>query len=475
MKRMRTLFPVLALLAAACAAPEPEPPAAAAPEPLSFSEVAARAKPAVVNVSARQRVDPDDPASLLAPLPPEGGLGLDSLPLPGSDDPVRRRSLGSGFFISSDGLVLTNHHVIADAEKILVRLPSREPAIGHEYPARLVGSDVRTDVALLKIDTGSKRMPSLRLGDSSRVRVGDWVVAVGNPFGLEQTVTAGIVSATGRAIGTEEGDFIQTDAPINPGSSGGPLLNLEGEVVGINNVILSQTGGNLGIGFATPAAIVSPVLESLRRQGHVVRGWLGVSGQEITPELAEAFSLSGQSGALVSHVERGGPGEDVGLRPGDVIVSFQGRPVPNARDLSRRIADARPGQPVTLEIVRDGARRKLEVAIAEAPRDRGRENDRGKAPPEIDFGLVVEPLTPKIAKELGLPEGPGVLVRDVLPGGLGEEAGLSPGDVIVEVNRRPVNSVESLRREVLRAPKDKSVLFFVRRERETIFLAVRKG
>jgi serine protease Do len=274
---------------------------------------------------------------------------------------LKRQSLGSGFVIDSQGIIVTNHHVVNQAEKIVVRLEKKE------FEAQILGSDPATDLAILKIKP-SKELPILDFADSSQMQVGDWVIAIGNPFGLSQTVTAGIVSATGRVIGQGPyDDFIQTDASINPGNSGGPLLNLNGEVIGINTAIFSQTGGNIGIGFAIPSNIAHGITEQLRAHGKVVRGWLGVAIQDLDEDLAKAFSLSEMQGALVADVEAGTPADTAGIKRGDVIVDFRGKSVKSAPDLSREVATTEPGTKAAIEIIRKGKKQTLTVKIGEQP------------------------------------------------------------------------------------------------------------
>jgi serine protease Do len=347
----------------------------------AFADVAERSKPAVVNVSTTQtlRIPKGGPLSEEGEESEDPTLGLGPS-LPGLPHDLKRRSLGSGFLISPDGLIVTNHHLVADADKIIVRPASGDGDSGdREYPAKIVGSDSKTDLALLKIDA-REEVPSLTLGDSSRMRVGDWVIAIGNPFGLNQTVTAGIVSATGRVIGQGPyDDFIQTDASINPGNSGGPLLNLDGEVVGISVAIVSGSGGNLGIGFATPSRLASGVINQLRSGGKVVRGWLGVTVQPITPELAESLRLpeTVRGGVLVSDVKPGGPAAAGGVKRGDLIRSFDGKSVRSWRDFVTAVADAPIGKEAEIRVLRDGKEHPLTVRVDEMPAEAGQRGMEG--------------------------------------------------------------------------------------------------
>jgi serine protease Do len=332
-----------------------------ASKPFSFASVARRATPSVVNVFTTHHV-----RATVGPL--------------GSGDPfddffrqffpelprdLEQKSLGSGVIIDREGLVLTNHHVVANADEIQVKLSDTR-----SFPAELVGSDPRTDVAIVRIH--GRELPQAELGNSDDLGVGDWVLAIGNPFGLEETVTAGIVSAKERVIGAGPFDnFIQTDASINPGNSGGPLIDVDGKVVGVNSAIYSRSGGSVGIGFAIPINLAMQVVGELRAHRRVVRGWLGVAMQDVTPELARSFGLTSEAGALISDIYRGGPAHRAGVRRGDVVVSFNGRPVKNSRELARWASEVPIGSSVKIEIVREGGRRTFDVVVQEAPVERG--------------------------------------------------------------------------------------------------------
>jgi serine protease Do len=457
-------------------APVPSRPATATQAVIpSFADLAAKAEPAVVNISTSQTVKSEG-------FP---GFGPPGAPSPfGENDPFeqffrrfmprpprsyKQRSLGSGFAVSSDGLIVTNNHVVDHADEILVKLSSGE----HQYKAKVLGTDPKTDLALVKIEPQGK-IASLKLGDSGSLRVGDWVVAIGNPFGLEQTVTAGIVSAKGRVIGQGPyDDFIQTDASINPGNSGGPLLNLGGEVVGINSAIFSESGGNMGIGFAIPSNLAKSVIEQLRTRGKVVRGWLGVMIQDVTEDLAKSFKLSEPQGALVSSVKEGGPAAKGGLERGDIIVEFDGKPVKASHDLPAIVAASPIGKDVEVKVLREGKEKTLEVKIGEMPKGEGEEAEESEESGE-KLGLTVAPVTPEVARQLGIEPGTGVLVRSVKSGSTAESAGLQAGDVILEVNRKAVNSVEAFKSAAGSAKKGESLLFLVRRGDSTIFLALRR-
>jgi serine protease Do len=417
-------------------------------------------KPAVVNISTKRvekgpnlRLDPNDPfEQFFAPFYQNRG-------------PRTVRSLGSGFVISPDGHVLTNNHVVDEASQIRVKLTD-----GRELDAKVVGRDAKTDLALLKIEASG--LPVVPLGDSSQLQVGEPVMAIGNPFGLEQTVTTGIVSATGRVIGNGPyDDFIQTDASINPGNSGGPLINTQGQAVGINTAIFSRSGGSIGIGFAIPVNVAKPVVTQLAATGHIVRGWLGVAIQPVTADLARGFHLSGPEGALVASVVDGSPADKAGIKAGDVIVEYDGGKVASADELPRAVAQTAVGHSVPLTVVRDGKRVALTATVA-----RLAENEQAEAAPEGQakptLGLALESLTPTLASELGVTAQRGVVVRQVDGDGPAANAGLRPGDVIVEVDRHPVGSVADVRSAVANHPKKEPLLLLVQRKDATLYIAV---
>jgi serine protease Do len=436
-----------------------------------FSDLAERISPSVVNISTTSAPEPqqqgrgpgspferDDPFhQFMEPF--ERFFG----PLP--RQPFRQKSLGSGFIINRDGLILTNNHVIENAEDIVVKLENEK-----EFKAKVVGRDVKTDIAVIKID-GASNLKAVTLGDSDALRVGEWVVAIGNPFGLEHSVTAGIVSAKGRFIGQGSYDnFIQTDAAINPGNSGGPLLNLKGEVVGINTAIFSRSGGNIGIGFATPINIAKEELPELREKGRVTRGWLGVLIQKVTPEIAESMGLEETRGALVADVMKDGPAAAAGLKVGDVIVEFDGKPIKDSNELPLIVARTPIGRSVSVKVLRGKKTETLTVKIAELKDEEVASSEKNT--PEL--GLTVQPLTPDIAESLGLPDDvKGVVVSGVDPGSPADDAGVRRGDVIVEVNRQPVKDMATYRKALESAAKGKSLLFLVHRGDNTIFLAIK--
>ena len=437
------------------AAQEPKPATTARGLP-DFVALAKRLKPGVVNISTTQLAKQPD-----APNP----FGQrDRFGAPSPREQFKQRSLGSGFIIEPDGLILTNYHVVDNAEKITVRLLD-----GRELAGRVVGKDQKTDIALVKIS--ARDLPVAPLGDSDRLEVGEWVMAIGNPFGLDNTVTSGIVSAKDRQIGAGPYDhFIQTDASINPGNSGGPLVNLQGEVIGIDTAIFSQSGGNIGIGFAIPINLVKDLLPQLKSGGKITRGWLGVSIQGITPDLAESLGLDQVKGALVSSVVHNSPADRAGIKAGDVIVGYEGKAINNANDLPFLVAGTPVGKTVSLQVFRG----KKETPVAVAIEKMKEEEVIASTTEKGDLGLTVEQITPDIAEDLGLEQTRGVVITAVAPDGLGDEAGFQPGDIVREINRQPVRDLSDYRKIMASAAQSKSLLFLVQREDNTIFLALRK-
>jgi serine protease Do len=379
--------------------------------------------------------------------------------------PQRQRGLGSGFIIDRDGTILTNYHVVDGAQKIVVTLSD-----GRSFDAKVLGRDQKTDIAIVKIDA-PQDLPVVTLGDSDRLEVGEWVLAIGDPFGLDHTVTSGIVSAKGRQIGAGPYDsFIQTDASINPGNSGGPLLNMRGEVVGINSAIFSQSGGNIGIGFAIPTNLVKGILPQLKNKGRVVRGYLGSVIQRVTPELADSLGLKSPHGALVAETTKDGPATRAGIRPGDVIVEFDGKEIKDSSDLPLQVASVTPGKTVQIKILRDSKEMTLPITVGEM-----KENEVvASTEEEGDFGLAVQPVTPEVAESLGLNRTEGVVITSVKPGSPADEAGLQRGDVITQVNRHPVRGVADYNREVEKTGKGKSLLLLVKRGEGSLFLALKR-
>jgi len=381
---------------------------------------------------------------------------------------MKQTSLGSGVLVSEDGYILTNNHVVADAEEIMVIFSNKK-----KYEAKIIGRDPKTDLALIKI-TVEMRIPAARLGDSDKLRVGDWVVAIGNPFGLGSTVTAGIVSAKGRIIGAGPYDnFIQTDASINPGNSGGPLFNLDGEVIGINTAIFTQSGGNVGIGFAIPINMAKSVMSQLKQKGKVIRGWLGVVIQMITPEFKEKFGLETTEGALVAEVSKDSPAEKGGLKRGDVIVSFDGKKVKEMNSLPPMVAATPVGKKAEIIVIRKGKEERLTVKVGELE---GETRVAAGAIPEIEesFGLSVQELTPEIAEKLSLKGEKGVVVSGVTGGSPASEAGLQRGDLIQEIENEPVENVDDYKRIMRESAPKKQILMVIRHGGHTRYVVLKK-
>jgi Do/DeqQ family serine protease len=432
----------------------------------SYAQVVDAVTPAVVTVRSERRV-----RQVSQQVPDEWmreffGGGRGRAP---QRTPRRQGGLGSGVIVRADGYVLTNHHVIDGAEQVDVELTD-----GRSFKATVVGSDAASDLAVLKI-AGATNLRTLPLGDSDAVAVGDVVLAVGNPLGVGQTVTMGIVSAKGRATGgTSFEDFIQTDAPINQGNSGGPLVNVDGQLVGINSQILSPSGGSIGIGFSIPANMARNVMTQLIETGTVRRGMLGVTIQPVTSDIARSLGLDAVRGALINGVQPGGPAAKAGLRRGDVITRVNGEDVRDGNELRNRVAQARPGAAVPLEVIRDGKTASYSVTLGEltvtdADDDRP-ESGSEAAPDTTGYGMGVQALTPEEAREMDLPSGRGVVVRSVNPDGRAAAAGLRDGDVIEEVDGAPVSSVDTLRARLGKG--DRPALLLVRRGETAAFYTV---
>jgi serine protease Do len=390
-------------------------------------------------------------------------------PGPGQGAPreFQSQSLGSGFIISADGFVLTNAHVVEAADEITVKLTDKR-----ELKAKVIGSDKRTDIALLKIDASG--LPFVKFGDPNRLRVGEWVVAIGSPFGFDNTVTAGIVSAKGRSLPQENFvPFIQTDVAVNPGNSGGPLFNLRGEVVGINSAIYSRTGGFMGLSFAIPIDVANEITQQLKSTGRVIRGRIGVVIQPVTKELADGFGLQKPVGALVNSLEKGGPAEKAGVEPGDVILRFDGKPVTSSEDLPRVVGATKPGSRVAMQIWRNKGARDVQVTVAELPDDRAAaQQKRGAKPPAAApgvLGMTLADLTDAQRKELKV-EG-GVLVNEVQ--GAAARAGIRRGDVILGVNNQDIKSVDHFRELMGQVDKGRIVALLVRRGGNSLYIPFR--
>jgi Do/DeqQ family serine protease len=445
------------------------PAADVAPAAGSYASIVDHVAPAVVTVRAERRVRnisqdlPDDPR--LRDFLEQFGFGQRG---PRARPEPRQRGVGSGVIVRPDGYILTNHHVVGGAEQVAVEMTD-----GRSLEAKVVGTDEATDLAVLKVE--GTNLPTLALGDSDAVRVGDVVLAVGNPLNIGQTVTMGIVSAKGRATGSGESfeDFIQTDAPINQGNSGGALVSTRGELIGINSQILTPSGGNIGIGFAIPANMAKNVMTQLIENGEVRRGMLGVTIQPVTSDLARSLGLSDVRGALVNSVTANGPADKAGIRRGDVIVSVNGQSVKDTNDLRNDVAQLMPGSAVKLTIVRDGKEQSLDVTLAERQASAAGDSRGNGRPDPAGFGITAEPLTRERARELGVSATTGVVVVDVEPSGRGADAGLRPGDVIAEVDRRPVASIDDLRAAL--KDGDRPALVLVHRGAVTTFLTIERG
>ena len=386
-------------------------------------------------------------------------------------DPNReyqQQGLGSGFIIDPQGYILTNNHVIDGADEIKVKTHADK-----EYDADVVGTDPKTDLALLKIKLlDGDMLNAARLGNSDTLKVGEWVIAIGNPFGLQATVTAGIVSAKWRKIGASPyEDFIQTDASINPGNSGGPLFNLRGEVVGVNSMIYSPSGGNVGIGFAIPINLARSVVTQLKESGRVVRGWLGVVVQTVTPDLAQSFGLEEGRGALVADVAPGGPAEKAGLQRGDIIIQFNDKPILEMSDLPMLVAETPIGNKATVTLLRDGKKRTLTVNIAELKEtpEAGVPNQQAS----VQLGMSVREITPELVQALGLTEDKGVLILSVEPGSIADNAGLARGDVIKEINRRPVITMADFQDALKKTPAE-NILLLVTRGQTSLWVVIKQ-
>jgi serine protease Do len=440
-----------------------------------FTELVEQASPAVVNISTRQKMPEGSVASNgqqnmpdLEGLPPMFREFFErSIPqmprAPGGGRQREAQSLGSGFIISADGYVLTNNHVIADADEIIVRLSDRS-----ELEAKLVGTDPRSDVALLKVE--GEGLPTVKLGKSEELKVGEWVLAIGSPFGFDHSVTAGIVSAKGRSLPNESYvPFIQTDVAINPGNSGGPLFNLAGEVVGINSQIFTRSGGFMGLSFAIPMSVAMDVADQLKADGKVSRGWLGVVIQEVNKDLAESFGLDKPAGALVAQVMEEGPAAKGGLQVGDVILALDGKPIIMSADLPHLVGALKPGSKVELDVVRDGSRKSLKLSIGALPEDG--EVVAGAAPgierSSNRLGVKVVELTAEQKKSLDLKGG--VVISEVQEGPAAM-IGLRPGDVITHLNNQAINSAKTFTEVAQALPKNRSVSMRVLRQGRASFI-----
>jgi len=380
----------------------------------------------------------------------------------------KQHGLGSGVIVSSDGYILTNYHVVGHADEIHVTLMDKR-----EFTAKVIGKDQKTDIALIKIDT-NQPLPAASLGDSTKAQVGDWVLAIGSPFGFNLTVTSGIISAEGRALGGNYDNFIQTDASINPGNSGGPLFDTHGDVIGINTAIYSSTGSNAGIGFAIPIDLAKDVMEQLKNHGKVVRGWIGVGIQEVTPDLAKSFGLAAPTGALVGSVESGSPALKAGVQRGDIIVKYNGDIVHDEHELPELVAQTPLNEVVPIEVIRDGKHVTLQAKIAEL-KDKQVASAKDSEEPGSSWGLQVRDLTPDVAQQLNLPNPTqkGVVIEGVRPDSAAAEAGLQPGDLILEVDHKKVANADEFATLARQLQKDnKSALVLVQRGGMTTYTVI---
>ena len=439
-----------------------------------FTELAEKQGPSVVNISVTQVVQGNGN--------PFGGMQDDDqfnelfrrfgLPMPGMPrgqmppQDYKSQSLGSGFIISGDGYILTNAHVVNEADEVIVKLSDRR-----EFKAKIIGADRRTDIALLKIDAAG--LPKVSIGDPNQLKVGEWVAAIGSPFGLENTMTAGIVSAKGRALPQENFvPFIQTDVAINPGNSGGPLFNLKGEVVGINSQIYSRSGGSMGLSFAIPIDVAVDISNQLKAGGKISRGWLGVSIQEMTKELADSFGMKNSNGALVAGVEKNGPADKGDVQAGDVILKLDGKTINTSSDLPRAVGSVKPGKVVSVDVFRKGAVKTLSITVGEAPSDKDEviSQNKGTAKSEINrIGLVLRELTPQQKKNLNGKTG--LLVTESQ--GSAALAGIRRGDVVLGVNNNEVPTIERFNKVLAAIPNGKTVAVLVQRGDSTLYVPVK--
>ncbi len=432
----------------------------------TFADLVEILQPSVVNISTTSVVRQRGPFQRRPNSPFGGNDPFDDFfkKFFGGDSPqqeFKRQGLGSGFIMSKDGYVVTNNHVIDKASDVEIILQN-----GDKYEAKIVGKDPKTDLAVLKFEP-DQEIQEVHFGDSDSLRIGDWVIAIGNPFGLGYTVTAGIVSAKGRSLGLGAyDDFIQTDASLNPGSSGGPLFNLKGEVVGVNTAIVAR---GQGIGFAIPIDMAEFVIEQLKSGGKVVRGWLGVYVQKVTPEIASSFGLNEDEGALVSDLAPDSPAEKAGIIRGDVIVEYDGQKVNDVSDLTNMAAVTPPGTEVSVKVIQDGKTKNMKVKLEKFPDQEAQVKDEVRK----SLGLTVRQLTPKIVKRFNIDHDEGVIIADVDQGSVAGDAGLKPGDIILEINKKPINTLANYSAVLEDVKPGDTALFLVKRGNNTIYAALR--
>jgi serine protease Do len=433
--------------------------------PQSFADLAEKVKPAVVNISTVTTMQiPGNPFRHFFGPNESDPFGdffkkfFGDIP----DRELKKQSLGSGFIIDNDGFIITNNHVVEGTDEIKVKMSD-----GRAFTAKVVGRDPKTDIALIKISSLFKSLPTLPLGDSDKIRVGDWVIAVGNPFGLEHTVTQGIISASGRVIGSGPYDnFLQTDAPINPGNSGGPLVNLKGEVIGINSAIIA---GGQGIGFAIPSNMAKSIIAQLKEKGKVIRGCIGVSIQTVTPEIVRTFGLKEPEGALVGDIVPDGPADKGGIKRGDIIVSFNGKSVKRANDLPMIVADIPPGKTVDVKVLRDGKEIPIKVTLEEMSEGKMASQ---MGTPQQTLGLRVDDINTKWQRMFHLQDKKGVIVIDIIPESPADDAGIQAGDIIKEVNRKAVRNINDYTKILKQIEKGKPVLFLIKRAGQTFYVSI---
>lgn len=438
--------------------------------PRSFAEVARKVGPAVVNIRSVKVIKGGGRVfrHFFGPFEEEPFRDFfdrffEGMPVP--EDDIKQSSLGSGFIIDKEGYIITNSHVVEGAEEIKVTLSN-----GKDFKGKVIGRDSKTDIALIKIKS-RKDLPTVKLGDSDTLQVGEWVIAIGNPFGFENSVTAGIISFKGRVLGAGPyDDFLQTDASINPGNSGGPLINTRGEVVGINTAIIA---GAQGIGFAIPINMAKEILPQLKEKGKVTRGWLGVMVQYVTPELAKSFGLKEERGALVSDVIPGGPADKADIKRGDIIIEFDGKPVNKMRELPTMVAMTPIGKKVAVKVLRDGREKTFSVTIGELKEEKMAEARPGE--PAEDLGITVEEITPALARHYGLVGETGVLITHVRRGSPAHKANLSPGDLIKEINGKLITSIDDYRAEIRKMKEGDIVRLLIKREEGTLYVALKVG
>ena len=443
-----------------------------------FTELAEKQSPVVVNISSIQKNranpmmqgSPEDEQmqeffkrfGIPVPpgMPPQNGRGQQATP------EKQVYATGSGFIVTPDGYILTNAHVVKDADEVMVKLNDKR-----EFKAKVIGIDLRTDVAVLKVN--ATNLPKVNIGNPDTIKVGEWVAAIGAPFGLENTMTVGIVSAKGRALPQENFvPFIQTDVAINPGNSGGPLFNLKGEVIGINSQIYSRTGGYMGLSFAIPINVAMDVMNQLKANGKVIRGWLGIAIQEVTKELSESFGMKNTNGALVAGIEKGAPADKGGLLPGDVIIKFDGKMIESSSDLPKAVGNTKPGKTVVAEVFRKGSVKTLNLTVGEIPSDQAEVIASNKTPEKAEvnrLGLVLKEAPPLQRKKMNGKKG--LLVVDAQ--GSAAAAGIRRGDIVLALNNSEVESADAFAKEVSTIPNGKTVALLILRNDETLYVPVK--